>query len=269
MDENKIKDEVSGDTQTPSENELPNLNTDPKPTEEQKAEAASQSGINEDATKPVDPEEDKTHTSAQDGTTAPSIAEGDESEVKEDNAGNGSSENTPIPSVVKDELEKMFTQSQVNDIVGKTRTEARERAEADTRAKVLQELFGRYGVSNDEELDAIFGKGQAYDVINDEKMQKETLLENTMAENALLKSRISLGRWDDAKAILKSKGYAVTEENLLRELETHPEWREEEQKNAQTPQEEKPSTIERLGTDKQEVNSAEAEEAKMNRLFGL
>lgn len=260
MDENKIKDEVSGDTQTPSENELPNLNTDPKPTEEQKAEAVSQAGINDDATKPVDPEEDKTHTSAQ---------EGDESEVKENNAGNGSSENTPIPSVVKDELEKMFTQSQVNDIVGKTRTEARERAETDTRAKVLQELFGRYGVNSNEELDAIFGKGQAYDVINDEKMQKETLLENTMAENALLKSRISLGRWDDAKAILKSKGYAVTEENLLRELETHPEWREEEQKNAQTPQEEKPSTIERLGTDKQEVNSAEAEEAKMNRLFGL
>jgi hypothetical protein len=264
MDENKIKDEVSGDTQTPNENELPNLNTDPKPTDEQKAEAASQAGINEDATKPVDPEEDKTHTDP-----VPSTTDGNESEVKEDNAGNGSSENTPIPSVVKEELEKMFTQSQVNDIVGKTRTEARERAEADTRAKVLQELFGRYGVSNDEELDAIFGKGQAYDVINDEKIQKETLLENTMAENALLKSRISLGRWDDAKAILKSKGLAVTEENLLSELETHPEWRGEEQNSTQTPKEEKPSTIERLGTDKQEVNSAEAEEAKMNRLFGL
>lgn len=264
MDENKIKDEVNGDTQTPNENELPNLNTDPKPTDEQKAEAVSQAGINEDATKPVDPEEDKTHTDH-----APSTTDGNESEVKEDNAGNGSSENTPIPSVVKEELEKMFTQSQVNDIVGKTRTEARERAEADTRAKVLQELFGRYGVSNDEELDAIFGKGQAYDVINDEKIQKETLLENTMAENALLKSRISLGRWDDAKAILKSKGLAVTEENLLSELDTHPEWRGEEQNSTQTPKEEKPSTIERLGTDKQEVNSAEAEEAKMNRLFGL
>lgn len=264
MDENKIKDEVNGDTQTPNENELPTLNTDPKPTDEQKAEAASQAGINEDATKPVDPEEDKTHADP-----APSTTDGNESEVKEDNAGNGSSENTPIPSVVKEELEKMFTQSQVNDIVGKTRTEARERAEADTRAKVLQELFGRYGVSNDEELDAIFGKGQAYDVINDEKIQKETLLENTMAENALLKSRISLGRWDDAKAILKSKGLAVTEENLLSELDTHPEWRGEEQNSTQTPKEEKPSTIERLGTDKQEVNSAEAEEAKMNRLFGL
>lgn len=268
MEENKkIKDEVDGDTQTPSENEVPNLNTDPKPTEEQKVEANVQEGdSNSNVVKETDPNEE--HKDTVNPANQPNT-EGNDNVVENRNAGTGSSEETPIPSVVKEELEKMFTQSQVNDIVGKTRAEARERAEADTRAKVLQELFGRYGVSNDEELDAIFGKGQAYDVINDEKMQKETLLENTMAENALLKSRISLGRWDDAKAILKSKGYAVTEENLLRELETHPEWREEEQKNAQTPQEEKPSTIERLGTDKQEVNSAEAEEAKMNRLFGL
>lgn len=263
MEENKIKEEVTGDTLTPSENGVPNLTTDPKPTEEQKGEARMEDEA--ETTQRVDEEKPQSEQTAQTAQTT----EGEGEEVNENNAGTDSSEEKTIPSVVKEELEKMFTQSQVNDIVGKTRTEARERAEADTRAKVLQELFGRYGVSSDEELDAIFGKGQAYDVINDEKAQKEALLENTMAENALLKSRISLGRWDDAKAILKNKGLAITEENLLSELETHPEWRGEEQKSTQTPEEEKPSTIKRLGTEPQEVNSAEAEEAKMNRLFGI
>ena len=51
--------------------------------------------------------------------------------------------------------EKMLTQSQVNELVGRIRQETRER--------VMAEMLERYGVSNDVELNEIFGKGQTYD----------------------------------------------------------------------------------------------------------
>ena len=112
--------------------------------------------------------------------------------------------------------EKTFTQSQVNDLVGNTRKEARDR--------VLRELLERYGVNDDSELDGVFGKGQAYDLLNDDYNNQLNELTAARTENALLKSKITEDRWEDAKAILKSKGLEVTVDNILSEALTHPEW---------------------------------------------
>ena len=113
--------------------------------------------------------------------------------------------------------EKMLTQSQVNELVGKARQEGRDSA--------LRELFARYGVSSNDEMDGIFGKGQAYDVLNDEYIGQGSSYRDVMAENALLKTNIDTGRWEDVKLILGGKGLEVNAENIMAMLETHPEWR--------------------------------------------
>ena len=113
--------------------------------------------------------------------------------------------------------EKMLTQSQVNELVGRARQEGRESA--------MRELYGRYGVSSDEEMNDVFGRGQTYAALDDEyNKQKESMIQ-LMTENALLKSNIDAARWDDVKYILKGKGYEVTPENIEAEIASHPEWR--------------------------------------------
>lgn len=113
-------------------------------------------------------------------------------------------------------VEKTFTQSQVNDLIGNTRKEARDRA--------LRELLEKYGVNNDSELDGVFGKGQAYDLLNEDYTSRGNELTAVRTENALLKSKIKPDRWEDAKAILGSKGLEITVDNILAETATHPEW---------------------------------------------
>lgn len=120
-------------------------------------------------------------------------------------------------SVVEPEPEKMLTQSQVNELVGRARQEGRESA--------LRELYGRYGVSGDEELGDIFGRGQAYFDLDDEFKAQGDSYRATLAENALLKSRADESRWEDIKLILGGKGLDVTMENIESLIPSHPEWR--------------------------------------------
>lgn len=113
--------------------------------------------------------------------------------------------------------EKMLTQSQVNELVGRARQEGRESA--------MKELLERYGVSTDSELNDMFGKGQIYGDLNDEYENQGMLYKSALAENALLKSKISPERWEDVKLILGGKGLDVNFENIESLITTHPEWR--------------------------------------------
>lgn len=113
--------------------------------------------------------------------------------------------------------EKMLTQSQVNELVGRARQEGRESA--------MRELLERYGVSNDVELNDVFGKGQTYDDLNEEFLSQGDSYKAALAENALLKSKISPERWEDVKLILTGKGLDVTTDNIESMIMTHPEWR--------------------------------------------
>lgn len=129
-------------------------------------------------------------------------------------------------------MEKMLTQSQVNELVGRARQEGRESA--------LKELYGRYGVSGDSELNDVFGRGQAYLTLDDDFKAEQSSNKALLAENALLKTKVDESRWEDIKAILGSKNMDITPENIEAEIPTHPEWRPtvavQQQQQAQQPQ---------------------------------
>lgn len=184
---------------------------------------------------------------------------------------------------VDEVIEKLFSQSQVNELVGNARVETRRKTEEDTRAKVMQELFGRYGVNSDEELNDIFGKGQAYSVLNEDYTNRGNQLNVVMAENALLKSGITESRWDDAKAILSAKGLEINAENIANELVTHPEWKQGVQEpkvltpagaeaalNKPDPKEQTtPSVIRKLGIDIDTPKQNPSEDDQINKYFNL
>ena len=111
---------------------------------------------------------------------------------------------------------RTFTQEEVNELIGKTRNEARNRANS--------AYYGRYGVDNDDELNELVGRGQSYKVLEDKYNTNMSELESLRAENALLKSGIVPSRYDDVKFILKGKGLEITPETISQELVTHPEW---------------------------------------------
>lgn len=127
-------------------------------------------------------------------------------------------ESEPVEEPVEEQVEqeKMLTQSQVNELVGKARAEG--------RASAMKELYERYGVSDDNEMNDVFGKGQGYDLLNDEYQTMTGNYKSLSAENALLKSGVVASRYDDVKAILGMKGLDVTVENIQAEIATHPEW---------------------------------------------
>lgn len=195
-------------------------------------------------------------------------------EVATDEMVEPAEENQPAPEEPVEETEsaeeetqeeKWLSQSRVNELVGRARQEGRESA--------MRELFNRYGVSQETEMDDVFGKGQAYDSLNDEYTGVSNSYKEIMAENALLKSQIDVNRWEDVKLILNGKGLDVTAENINLELATHPEWKSslssslvKEEDNI-TPI--KPTVIRKLGGDISPKPDEISEEEKFKRLFGF
>lgn len=167
--------------------------------------------------------EPQAETEAADNTqptmSEPAVSEdenGDES-VPEPEAEQQQPQEEPQPQQ-QPPMEKMLTQSQVNELVGRARQEGRESA--------LKELYGRYGVSGDSELNDVFGRGQAYLTLDDDFKAEQSSNKALLAENALLKTKVDESRWEDIKAILGSKNMDITPENIEAEIPTHPEWRQ-------------------------------------------
>lgn len=212
----------------------------------------------------------------------PTEGEGESEEV-EIQSNEPEPESDPEPIAEEPVPEKMLTQSQVNELVGRARQEGRESA--------MRELYGRYGVSSDEEMNDVFGRGQTYAALDDEyNKQKESMIQ-LMTENALLKSNIDAARWDDVKYILKGKGYEVTPENIEAEIASHPEWRTasvatastnvegggavggpnqpqpqpQQQQQAQQP----PTVLRRLGSEATVKDDVDTEEDRVRNLFGM
>ena len=168
-------------------------------------------------------------------------------EVKEENeASEEETTPTPEPTEVEPEVEevppadggtrtlegkeeKMIPQSEVNRLIGSTREKAREKARAELReevkAEVMREFFEKFGVNDEAEMDNVFGKGQQYDILNEDFTRQGSDLTAMREENVLLKSEIIPDKWEDAKLILKGKGLEITPENIATEMATHPEWK--------------------------------------------
>lgn len=209
----------------------------------------------------------------------PTEGEGESEEVEPESEPEPIAEEAPTEGEPV-QPEKMLTQSQVNELVGRARQEGRESA--------MRELYGRYGVSSDEEMNDVFGRGQTYAALDDEyNKQKESMVQ-LMTENALLKSNIDAARWDDVKYILKGKGYEVTPENIEAEIASHPEWRtasvatastnvegggtvggpnqpQPQQQQAQQP----PTVLRRLGSEATVKDDSADEEDRVRNLFGM
>ena len=188
----------------------------------------------------------------------------------------GNNENL-VEAEPEPEAPKMFDQNYVNELVGRTRVEARDKA--------MRALYDRYGVDTEDELNEIFGRGQSYNILNNDYNDLNTRYGDVMAENALLKSKTDESRWDDIRLILRGKGLDITPENIAMELTTHPEWMSNslpnngEQSNVLTPEgmeqvvnnpvvENKPAAkIKRLGSDVPPTEETNEEEEFMNKYF--
>lgn len=169
--------------------------------------------------------------------------------------------------------EKTFTQSQVDEIAGRARKEGRDKA--------LRDMFERYGVNTDEELDNLFGDAQRYATVQDSyNDEKKAWLEADKARNqellevkekiALLESGIDKSRFEDAKFILRGKGLEVTAENIANELSTHPEWKKDEAlpQSKELPVRKVSTKIDVLGNPSQHLDEPElSEHDKAMNLF--
>ena len=118
------------------------------------------------------------------------------------------------------EPERTFTQSQVNELVGKVRAEGRKKGYEEARL----EMAKRYGVEGPDDLDSVFANGAKYDELNQMLSEKSEALKKASAENAMLRTHILPDRVTDVEAILAAKGLDVTEENINSYLPSHPEW---------------------------------------------
>lgn len=207
--ENEIEETLTGDTQTPSEE-------------------VEQQQVPDETPIPVDENDEG------EGNDVPFDNE-EELEPQED---------LNVEENIEQEEPKMFDQNYVNELVGRTRMEARDKA--------MRALYDKYGVEDDNGLDEVFGRGQAYNILNDNYMSTQSRLSDALTENALLKSGIDQSRWDDAKFILGGKGLDITIENIAAELATHPEWMKAvmspEMQGANTMRELSPEAAEQMAT---------------------
>lgn len=189
----------------------------PAPTEEAREEEhqpeAAESAVEEEHQPDVSSEDDGTRPSAEESegeAAQPVSAEPDEP------AQEPQEERKP---------ERTFTQDEVNSIVSRRLSEAKERAYKEGRESAIEELRGKWGVETDDELDALFGDGQRYNLLNDEYRTAQSDLTSLKGENALLKAGIPQDRWDDVRAIVAFSGGELTPETIASLIETHPEWK--------------------------------------------
>jgi flagellar motility protein MotE (MotC chaperone) len=166
--------------------------------------------------------------------------------------------NTPVPEQATEEVveevnsdstptPKMFTQDEVNNLMGQVR--------AETRDRTFKYIYGRYGVEDENGLDDLIGNAQRYDTLKEntdaernswdeerkgflaERDSRSSELVELKERLALLESGIDKDRYEDAKFILKGKGLEITPETIANELATHPEWKKGEEKKTYTPEE--------------------------------
>lgn len=142
--------------------------------------------------------------------------------------------------------ETTFTQEQVNDIV-------RERLERNRNS-----IYSRYGVNGKDELDALVGKAQSYDVMSEDYTKVTEELNAIKQENAFLKNDVNLEKKDDILAYFKGKNMELNADTLKQELETHKEWGNVK-KNT--------TTIEALSSEESH-NTELSDKEKVLRMFG-
>lgn len=105
-----------------------------------------------------------------------------------------------------------FSQNDLNRIINKRLSKAK------------KDFYKGCGVENETELDAILGKGQAYDIMKNE--YDKLVVENTAFREKELftTNNINPQRYDDIRVHFKGLGTDLNADNLKEQLMTHPEW---------------------------------------------
>lgn len=150
--------------------------------------------------------------------------------------------------------EQTFTQEQVNEIVRKRL----ERSDS--------KFFESYGVKDKNELDELVKKSKGYDELNTKYTEMSQSYEGMKTENLTYKEKILFfennilnERQEDVKVYFKGKGIDFTDENLKKELETHPEWCKKEEV----------TTIQTLGSDQGKGKQTPDEKEIAAKYFGF
>lgn len=135
------------------------------------------------------------------------------------------------------EAERVFTQSEVNDLIK-------------SRMNRFQEaLLKKYGMSSLDELEGYLQKGIGYDEL---KAQGDKMNE----KYAFLKNNVDDNRIDDIRTYFKGKGILMNDEELAKAIETHPEWLK------------KASTLKSLGAEAT-TPPKEDLDARASKIFGV
>lgn len=163
-----------------------------------------------------------------------------------------SNEEEVVKDIQEDIQTKSFTQNEVNEMI-------RARLERNNNS-----FFKRYGVENRDGLDGLIGKAQSYNVMKERYNGLKDENAQLKERIAFLSNQISPDREEDVRAYFKGKEMEFNEEALIKELETHPEWRKVIQEDT-TPK----TTIKVLGVEHKDRNIQETEAEKQKRIFGI
>ena len=220
-------------------------------------------------------------TETEESSNTPEGSEEIETEEVKEEAVTPTPEEASLDGNGEEAGEKMLPQSEVNRLIGQARQAGRESALKEIEAiksqsltegrnSYMNELFSKYGVADENELDGIFGKGQAYDSLNDDFNQQAYSMNGLKGEVALLKSEIDESRWDDVKFILGGQGLDVNSENIATMLPSHPEWKKGYNNMETSNVVDDSARLKVLGNDitNEEVD-VESEEDKIKRLFSI
>lgn len=176
-------------------------------------------------------------------------------------------EQAPDPAGKTAEPERTFTQAEVNELIGRTRTEARERA----RKETLAELLDKYGFEDASQFDEAVGNGEKYDELSGQQSGMEQEMQSLRDENILLRSGIDPDRFNDVKAVFAYRNEPITPEALELAIDTHPEWVaygdvKDDDGDPDTPP---ASVVKRLGAEpRKEAPANGTEEEQAAKLFG-
>lgn len=147
--------------------------------------------------------------------------------------------------------ERMFTKSEINDMM-------RKRVERSHNA-----FFNRYNVKNLQELDELISKAMSWDEAeakNDEWSKKYSDLElshkDLTKRYAYKVGNIDEKKISDIETYFKGKGIDIDETTLLEELKTHPDWVN------------KVATITQLGAETSTPTEQDAR-SEAERIFGV
>lgn len=226
--EGEKTDNLEGTSTSVEGDAITELNNSPVPTPEEQKEADMVASNNESPDVPAEPVQPESDTSNSNENVEPNVPVDNADVTATTNAAENNGENAIPPAAPEEPTpEKTFTQSQVNELVGKTRM--------DTREQTYRAIYGRYGVEDEAGMDALVGNAQRYDTLKADydtakkewdatNSTRDAELLSIKEQVALLESGIDRNRFDDAKAIIKAKGLEVNAETIKNELATHPEW---------------------------------------------